>query len=93
MHTKLEFTKTLENQIEKLYKDLKSHRYQPSPVKTAHIPKPNGGKRPLSISSVRDKIVQAAVRNPLEEVYEPLFSEVSYGFRPKKKLPLRFKAD
>jgi RNA-directed DNA polymerase len=47
-----------------------------------HIPKEKGKTRPIGISSVEDKIVQGAVREVLEAVYEPLFHERSYGFRP-----------
>ena len=82
--TKASYTKQLENSISKLHKDLKSHKYKPSPIKVIHIPKPNGGKRPLGISSVRDKIVQATFKKELEALYEPIFRECSFGFRPKR---------
>jgi group II intron reverse transcriptase/maturase len=82
--TKANYTKQLENSISKLHKDLKSHKYKPSPIKVIHIPKPNGGKRPLGISSVRDKIVQATFKKELEILYEPIFRDCSFGFRPKR---------
>lgn len=82
--TKASYTKQLENSISKLHKELKSHKYKPSPKKVVHVPKPNGGKRPLAISSVRDKIVQATFKKELESLYEPIFRDCSYGFRPKK---------
>lgn len=82
--TKASYTKQLENSISKLHKDLKSHKYRPSPIKVVHIPKPNGGKRPLGISSVRDKIVQATFKKELEALYELIFRDCSFGFRPKR---------
>jgi group II intron reverse transcriptase/maturase len=82
--TKASYTKQLENSISKLHKDLKSHKYKPSPIKVVHIPKPNGGKRPLGISSVRDKIVQATFKKELEALYELIFRDCSFGFRPKR---------
>ena len=82
--TKAAYTKQLNNSISKLYKDLKSHKYKPSPIRVTHVPKPNGGKRPLGISSVRDKIVQSTFKKELEILYEPIFRDCSFGFRPKR---------
>lgn len=82
--TKAAYTKQLNNSISKLYKDLKSHKYKPSPIRVTHVPKPNGGKRPLGISSVRDKIVQSTFKKELETLYEPIFRDCSFGFRPKR---------
>jgi retron-type reverse transcriptase len=81
--TKASYTKQMGSSILKLHKDLKKHIYKPGPIKVVHIPKPKGGKRPLGISSVRDKIVQVAFKKELEAIYEPLFYDCSYGFRPK----------
>lgn len=81
--TKASFGKVLNKSIDKLNKDLRQHKYRPSPIKVIHILKPNGGKRPLGISSVRDKIVQAAFKIEVEKIYEPVFRKSSYGFRPK----------
>lgn len=81
--TKVGFTKQLDRSILKLHKDLKNHRYKPSPIKIVHIPKPRGGKRPLGISSVRDKIVQSTFKREIEKIYEPFFRKSSFGFRPK----------
>ena len=67
----------------KLAADLKSHRYKASPTKRVWIPKPDGGKRPLGISTQRDKIVQAAILVLLEPILEKVFLECSFGFRPK----------
>lgn len=82
-HTKTSYTKQLDNSINKLNQDLKSYNYKPSPIRIIHIPNLNGRKRPLSVSSVRDKIVQTAFKEEIEKIYEPLFRNCSYGFRPK----------
>jgi group II intron reverse transcriptase/maturase len=81
---KAAYTKQLHNSIFKLYKDLKSHKYKPSPIRVIHVPKPNGGKRLLGISSVRDKIVQSTFKKELEILYEPIFRDCSFGFRPRR---------
>ncbi len=49
-----------------------------------HIPKENGKTRPIGVSTIEDKVVQNALREVLEVVYEPMFHEGSYGFRPRR---------
>jgi len=71
--------------IEAIIASLKDHSYQPNPARRTYITKKNSDKkRPLGIPSTDDKLVQEVVRMILESIYEPTFSDVSHGFRPKR---------
>lgn len=66
---------------EKLREELLTGRYTPQPVKRVEIDKPDGGKRKLGIPTVIDRFVQQAVLQVLQKIWDPTFSESSYGFR------------
>lgn len=69
---------------EKLAKTLRSREYVAKPVRRVQIPKKDGKTRPLGIPGGDDKLAQEVARIILERVYEPVFSEHSHGFRPKR---------
>lgn len=68
----------------KLREDLLNGEYRPSPIRRVDIPKPDGGTRQLGIPTVVDRLVQQALLQVLEPLYDPTFSPSSYGFRPGK---------
>lgn len=80
--TKGQYGQHLEENLRELHERLRSMRYRHQPIQRVHIPKGNGKTRPIGISSTEDKIVQGALREILEAVYEQDFLECSYGFRP-----------
>ncbi len=73
-----------ERYLEAIAEDLKRKRYKAMPVRRIHIPKPDGGKRPLGIPTIKDRTVQMAIKIVIEPIFEADFQENSYGFRPKK---------
>ena len=79
------FERDLEANLEKLAQTLKDGTFRPDAVRRQWIPKPGSkDKRPLGIPTVRDRIVQTALRSVLEPIFERDFAEHSYGFRPKR---------
>ena len=68
----------------KLWNRMSSGSYFPPPVKLVEVPKKDGGKRPLGIPTVSDRIAQAVVKMTLEPMIEPFFHTDSYGYRPHK---------
>ena len=70
--------------LDRLAEELAHNHYHPQAVRRAYIPKGNTGRRALGIPVIRDRIVQAAVAQVLEAIYEPLFRKCSYGFRPRR---------
>jgi RNA-directed DNA polymerase len=78
-----EFIRRLPDSIWELSDQIKAGTYQPQAIRRVHIPKPESTEtRPLGIPTVRDRIVQAAIVNVIEPIFERDFAEQSYGFRP-----------
>lgn len=79
-----EYENDLKNNLYKLWNRMSSGSYFPPPVKLVEIPKKDGGRRPLGIPTVSDRIAQAVVKMTLEPLIEPVFHPDSYGYRPNK---------
>ena len=69
---------------EELLESIRQGKYKPQPVRRKEIPKPDGGVRKLGIPTVVDRVIQQAIAQQLVPIYEPLFSEDSYGYRPNR---------
>jgi RNA-directed DNA polymerase len=74
----------VDRMLRELRHDLREGVYRPAPARRVEIPKPRGGKRPLGIPTVRDRVAQAAAKIVLEPIFEADFMSCSYGFRPKR---------
>ena len=72
------------NHKDELIESILQGRYKPNPVRRVEIPKDDGSKRALGIPTVVDRVIQQAIFQVLNHLFEPQFSENSYGFRPRK---------
>jgi RNA-directed DNA polymerase len=81
--TKEDYGRDLQSNLRDLHERLKTKRYRHQPIRRVHIPKEKSGQtRPIGISATEDKVVQSALREVLEAIYEQDFMDCSYGFRP-----------
>ena len=74
----------LDEHLEEIKESIRNRTYKPQPVKGVEIPKPDGGVRKLGIPAVLDRFVQQAIAQVLVPIYEPKFSDNSFGFRPNR---------
>lgn len=79
-----ELLQYLKENGEQIKEDIREGRYNPKAVRRVEIPKADGIKRKLGIPTVVDRVIQQAIAQQLSIIYEPKFSENSYGFRPNK---------
>jgi RNA-directed DNA polymerase len=79
-----DFPAFMREQWEKIRSKLEAGCYKPAPVRRVSIPKDGGGRRPLGIPTVLDRLIQQAIAQVLTPLYEPIFSEHSHGFRPMR---------
>lgn len=82
--TKAKYGENLDANLEELVAELKRMSYRPGPVRQVQIPKEGkaGATRPLGISNLQDKLIQKRFQELLEAIYDPIFLDCSYGFRP-----------
>lgn len=79
-----EYREDLDENLTNLVDRLKRKKYKPIPARRVYIPKDNGEQRPLGVSAIENKIVEKGVTTILQCIYEQDFSDISYGFRPKR---------
>jgi RNA-directed DNA polymerase len=77
-----DFAEFARSQWPTIHQQLAEGTYHPQPVKQVSIPKPGGGERLLGIPTVVDRVIQQAIAQVLTPIFDPLFSESSFGFRP-----------
>jgi len=80
--SKDQYGQNLGENLRELHARMKAGKYRHQPIRRVHIPKAPGQTRPIGISSIEDKIVQGALREVLQAIYEQDFIESSFGFRP-----------
>ncbi len=80
------FEEQLDSQLNRLHTELRDNTYRPLPVRQQLIPKPGqpGTYRPLGIPSVYDRVCQQALLNRLQPIFEPVFDDASFGYRPQR---------
>lgn len=78
------FTKNKDKYLKEIIEDLRKGEYKPSSIRRVNIPKDDGKIRPLGIPTVKDRIVQCAIKMAIEPIWEKEFSQSSYGFRPER---------
>ena len=69
---------------ESIRQTLENGTYRPHPVRRVMIPKPDGGERALGIPTILDRVIQQAMAQVLTPIFDPFFSESSFGFRPRR---------
>lgn len=80
-----ELDEYLKENLEGIRAQIRARSYNPLPVRRVEIPKPNGGVRKFGIPTVADRVIQQAIVQVLSPLFEPTFSNFSYGFRPGRR--------
>jgi RNA-directed DNA polymerase len=82
--SKEQYGQNLGENLRELHERIRAKRYRHQAIRRVHIPKERGKTRPIGVSTIEDKVVQNALREVLEVIYEPVFHDSSYGFRPRR---------